>query len=341
MKGRLMLRRLWITGAVLVFVTLTGAALTSPRASPWGAGYLPNVPLVNQRGEPLRFYDDVIRGKIIVISFIYTSCRDICPVVTARLAQVQDKLGAAVGRDIFFVSISIDPTTDTPAKLKDYADVFGAGKGWTFLTGKTEDVNLIRFKLGERSRKLTEHGNTILLYNDHTGEWSRDSAFSDLNVLAANIRTMNPAWSSGRDVTTDGAAATSSDTVKDTSLAVDLPGQSLFVKTCAACHTIGRGDRVGPDLNGLAARRSRAWIVKYLMSPQTMRAQGDPAALELLAKYPTIRMPTLSLSEDDAADLMGYVEAMSYGAASDGKNVQVHQHDHGSHDHAAHGPHHD
>jgi hypothetical protein len=71
--------------------------LNSSQAATWGEGYLPNIPVVTQNGEKLRFFDDVIKGKIVVISFIYTSCRDICPVVTARLAQVQDKLGDLAG----------------------------------------------------------------------------------------------------------------------------------------------------------------------------------------------------------------------------------------------------
>jgi protein SCO1/2 len=331
-----MLRHFSIIGAVLIFAALGSSTIALSQASAWGRGYLPNTPVVTQNGETLRFYDDVIKGKIVVISFIYTSCRDICPVVTARLAQVQDKLGDAVGRDIFFVSISIDPANDTPEKLKDYADAFGAGKGWTFLTGKTEDMDLIRHKLGERSRKLSEHGNMVMLYNDMTSEWSRDSAFSDLNVLTENIRTMNPAWSSSREEATKQAAAKA---VGETSVAPDLPGQSLFIKTCSACHTIGKGDKIGPDLSGIATRRSREWIVSYLVNPGKMRTQGDPTALELAAKYPAIRMPTLSLSEDDASDLMGYVEAMTYGATAASKDPQAQHRRPGAQGHAA-GDHH-
>ena len=100
-----------------------------------GQGYFPNANVVTQDGKTLHFYDDLIKEKVFVISFIYTSCRDICPLATSRLAELQEKLGDSMGRDIFFYSISIDPENDTPSRLKQYADTFGAGPGWLFLTG--------------------------------------------------------------------------------------------------------------------------------------------------------------------------------------------------------------
>jgi protein SCO1 len=143
---------------VLLSVVRTGAAEVQ-----WKDGYVPNVPVTAQDGRSLLFNDDVLKGKISIISFIYTSCRDICPVVTARLSQLEDRLGDAVGRDYFFVSISIDPANDTPDKLNEYGKAFGVGPSWLFLTGKPEDIDLIRHRLGERSRALTEHRNEVLL----------------------------------------------------------------------------------------------------------------------------------------------------------------------------------
>ncbi len=66
-------------------------------------------PVVTQDGKTVRFYDDLIKGRTVLISFIYTSCPNICPVVTARLSQVQDKLGDAVGKDVFFLSSASTP----------------------------------------------------------------------------------------------------------------------------------------------------------------------------------------------------------------------------------------
>src|SRR5262249_20254883 len=90
------------------------------------------------------------------------------------------------------------------------------------------------------------------------------------------------------------------------------PGQALFVKLCAGCHTVGKGDRVGPDLNGVTGRHGRAWIANYIRDPEKMRAQKDPAALTLVERYPNVRMPSVGLSENDAADLLSYMELLMY-----------------------------
>src|SRR6266481_2491889 len=159
-----------------------------------GADYFPNLPVVTQDGKTLKFYDDVIKGKIVLISFIYTNCPDICPLTTARIAQVEDKLGDKVGRDIFFVSMTVDPERDTPERLKEFATAFDVGPGWLFLTGKPEDIRAINYKLGDRSRRLSDHRNEIVLGNDTTGEWQRDTALGDLNRLVRTIRDMDPKW---------------------------------------------------------------------------------------------------------------------------------------------------
>src|SRR5262249_58791479 len=91
---------------------LTAAAVLAPAPSAaqsrmWSEGYVPNVPVVTQDGKTVRFYDDLIKGKIVIISFIYTNCRDICPLTTARMAQVEEKLGDVVGRDIFIISMTV------------------------------------------------------------------------------------------------------------------------------------------------------------------------------------------------------------------------------------------
>ncbi|HEX3091351.1 MAG TPA: SCO family protein, partial [Candidatus Angelobacter sp.] len=116
--------------------------------SHWGANYFPNVELTDQDGHKLHFYDDLLKGKIVVIELFFTHCLDICPLETARLVQVQKMLGDRVGKDIFFYSLSIDPKRDSPAMLKAYAKRYHAGPGWLFLTGKPEDIELVSKKLG-------------------------------------------------------------------------------------------------------------------------------------------------------------------------------------------------
>src|SRR5262245_13134237 len=269
-------------------------------AARWGKSYFPNASVVTQDGKTLQFYDDLIKDKIFVISFLFTTCRDICPLATARLAELQDKLGDSMGRDIFFYSISIDPETDTPERLKGYANAFRAGPGWLFLTGKPEDIHAIRHKLGERSRILSDHRNEVLLGNGGTGEWARNSALGDLDSLALAVRGMDPNWRAAA-----GAARTNPKPVR-----VDLasqPGQALYRRLCAGCHTVGRGDRVGPDLVGAMGRRERAWLVSYISDPEKMRVQQDPVALALAAKFPAVRMPAMGISDADAGDLLAYI----------------------------------
>jgi protein SCO1/2 len=100
----------------------------------------PNVKLQNQDGQEVRFYDDLIKDKIVTINFFYAKCEGICPTVTANLAKAQKILGDRVGKDIFMISISLKPEHDTRAVLKEYADMFKARPGWSFLSGKPDDV---------------------------------------------------------------------------------------------------------------------------------------------------------------------------------------------------------
>ena len=294
--------------AVLICLAQAGAETTvdAPAAGSgrWGRDYFPNTVVFTQEGKPVRFYDDLIAGKMVVVSFIYTSCPDICPLVTARLAEVQDRLAEAK-RDFHFISISVDPARDTPDALKRYAEAFRIKENWTLITGRPDEVKAIGRKLGERGRRLTEHQNDIVLGNDVTGEWARDSAFTDINALALTIRSMDPRWRAQvRSLNT--ASAPRGDGNK--------PGQELFAKACAVCHTVGKGDKVGPDLIDITSRRSKAWLAGFISSPSRMRAAQDPTALELAARYPSVRMPNIGLAEHDAGDLIAYIEAMTYAA---------------------------
>src|SRR5512142_481988 len=113
------------TAAIFLTAILYLATGSTPAAADnarWGANYVPNVVLTTQDGVTVHFYDDVIKGKSVVIDLIYTSCVESCPLQPARLAQVQNMLGDRVGKDIFFYSITIDPAHDTPKVLKSYQE---------------------------------------------------------------------------------------------------------------------------------------------------------------------------------------------------------------------------
>ena len=139
-----------ITIAIFAFVVAAKPLAANGDAS----NHFPNVELITQDGKKVHFYDDLIKGKIVAIDLIYTTCHYSCPLETARLAQVQKKLGDRVGKDIFFYSISIDPEHDTPEVLKGYMEQFHVGPGWTFLTGKKEDIIFLGKRLGLTSVRL-------------------------------------------------------------------------------------------------------------------------------------------------------------------------------------------
>src|SRR3954469_17784993 len=168
-----------VTGVVLALALLKQPGLAADTR--WGANYFPNVTLTTQDGEDVKFYD-LIKGKIVAIDLIYTNCQYACPIETSRMARMQQLLGERMGRDVFFVSISINPEHDTPAVLKAYGAKFKAGAGWTFLTGKMADIDVLSKKLGLWSDpKETQDGHTpmLLLGNEATWEWMRTSALDN------------------------------------------------------------------------------------------------------------------------------------------------------------------
>ena len=128
-----------------VFITRTRGKETEPGPR---ARYFPNAVVRTQDNQKVRFYDDLIKGRIVVINFFYAQCEKLCPRQTANLVKVQKLLGDRVGRDIFMYSITLDPKHDTPEVLKHYADTHGAKPGWWFLTGAPGDIELLRHKLG-------------------------------------------------------------------------------------------------------------------------------------------------------------------------------------------------
>jgi protein SCO1/2 len=132
-----------------------------------------DVGLLNQDGEKLRFYTDVLKGKTVVVNAFFTTCTSVCPPMNRTMEKIQEALGARVGKDVFLVSISVDPTTDTPERLKEYAAKFHAGKGWTFLTGKKENVDWALYKLGQYVEDKNDHKTVIIIGNEATGLWKK------------------------------------------------------------------------------------------------------------------------------------------------------------------------
>ena len=274
----------------------------------WGAKYFPNFTVIAHNGKKFRFYDDLVKNKMVVINFIYTTCTDICGLQSARMALIQDRLADRLGKDLFIYSISLDPKRDTPSALNDYATAFNPRPGWLFLTGEPTEVHQIRFKLGERSRKLSEHQSYAVLGNGRTGEWSRTSMLKDIPLFVEDVLKMDPEYRNKKRIVsnTDGPG-----TRRLSRQLTSRTGQALFLKACAACHNVGGGARIGPDLAGVTARRDVGWLKQYISRPTRMRAKKDPIALALRQQYRNVLMPYLGLSENDASDVLTYVRAQT------------------------------
>lgn len=269
-----------------------------------GTSRFPNVELLTQDGKKVRFYDDLIKGKVVAIELMYTTCKYNCPLETARLVQVQKLLGERMGKDVFFYSITIEPENDTPEVLKAYAEKYRVGPGWTFLTGKEADIKLISRKLGldflPNPNDPDGHTPSLLIGNEATGLWMRNSALDNTKFLALKIEQM--IGYGARPVEVAAAKGTS-----DTKLNLDK-GHYLFFTRCSACHTIGNGDKVGPDLLGVTNVRDRAWLARIISEPDKMIEEKDPIAMALFEKYKGIRMPKLGLPEADVNTLIDYMK---------------------------------
>lgn len=271
----------------------------------WGRNYFPNVQLVTHEGRKVRFYDDVLKGKIVAVNFIYTSCGDVCPLDTAALRRVQKLVGKRMGQDIFFYSITVDPKTDTPAVLKRYMENFGVGPGWTFLTGRPEDIALIQRKLGIRPvspRNLSSHDTRFVLGNEAVARWIKRTPHDNPHVLAHILTRDLPASGKQRNQSPRRSFANVQRVEGMTE------GELSFMTRCSACHSIGGGSgRLGPDLAGVTNRRPRAWLMRRIKEPDRMRAAKDPATMAVVAKYPNMRMPNLRLSDAQVTQIIDYL----------------------------------
>jgi protein SCO1 len=137
------------------------------------AKYFSDVELINQDGQKLRFYSDVLKNKVIVMNAFFTTCAGVCPPMARNMERVQAALGDRLGKDILLVSITVDPETDTPAKLKEYSRRFHAKPGWLFLTGKKENVDWALYKLGQFVEAKEQHTSIIIVGNEPKGLWKK------------------------------------------------------------------------------------------------------------------------------------------------------------------------
>ena len=135
--------------------------------------YFGEVELVNQSGQTMRLYSDVLRGKTVVINSFFATCTGSCPVMGRGLAAIQSRFSDRLGKDLWIVSISVDPETDTPARLQEYASRMHAQRGWLFLTGSKSNVDQALTKLGQYVAQKSDHQNIMIIGNERTGLWKK------------------------------------------------------------------------------------------------------------------------------------------------------------------------
>jgi len=152
--------------------------------------YFTDLPLKTHRGEDVRFYSDVLAGKVVLISGFYTNCTTVSPRQNLILSRLQAALGDRLGSEVVIVSITIDPKRDDVEKVAEYAEVFHSGDGWVLLTGKPENVDWVNHKLGQYLEHPEDHKGTYLLGNLATGLWKKAPGHAQLDDLYEEIQRL-------------------------------------------------------------------------------------------------------------------------------------------------------
>jgi protein SCO1/2 len=176
------------------------AAADIVRAAGEGRKNLPNVPVTSQDGRTFRFYDDLVKGKTVLVNFFYADCNGICPRMTSNLAKIKAALGDRVGKDIFIYSISLKPELDTPHKLRDYAEMHGIQphSGWLLLRARHNDMELLRERLGFKDSDakldadINQHTGILRFGSDVYDKWSGYPLLGNVELIAEMVRQLDP-----------------------------------------------------------------------------------------------------------------------------------------------------
>ena len=151
---------------------------------------IPDISVLDQNGKQRHFYSDLVRGKVVAINFVYTTCTTICPPLGATFGKLQKSLGERVGKDVFLISVSVDPATDTPERLRAWGAQFGAKPGWTLVTGEKTELNRLLRALGADAASPESHSPMVLIVNDKAALWKRVYGLGSTAALTHNIEQM-------------------------------------------------------------------------------------------------------------------------------------------------------
>lgn len=173
-----------------------GECAASPTQA--GAQLIPNIVMRTHEGKSVRFYDDLVKGKQVIINMMYAHCEGFCPMITARLVDVYKDLQARMGRDLFMYSITLKPEQDDPAALKEFAQSQRALlPGWQFLTGDPFDLETLRFSLFRHDHikidlDLDSHAGRLRIINDSIGRWLHVAPMASKHTVLQHISWADP-----------------------------------------------------------------------------------------------------------------------------------------------------
>lgn len=182
--------------ALCALALSAAGAAPAPAAAPVDAeakarAWFTDTVLLDQDGNPVRFYSDVLAGKVVAIDFIFTRCDMACPLLTEKLNRIREEVGAPFGKEVFFVSISVDPEFDTPQELAKFAKRHsGLREGWTWLTGKKADVELVVKRLGEWVDDKEAHSTEFIVGNARTRHWMKVRPDAPPTVTALKLKAL-------------------------------------------------------------------------------------------------------------------------------------------------------
>jgi protein SCO1/2 len=158
-------------------------------AAPAGIS-IPDVQVVDQDGRKLHFYSDLVKGRVVAINFIFTTCTTICPSLGATFSMVQRMMGDRLGKQVRLISISVDPLTDTPERLRRWGEKFNAQPGWSLITGDKAEIDKLLLALGGFAAKKEDHSPTLLIGNEAAGVWTRAYGLAPAGKLVEIIEEM-------------------------------------------------------------------------------------------------------------------------------------------------------
>jgi cytochrome oxidase Cu insertion factor (SCO1/SenC/PrrC family) len=187
-QGPSMRFRAFIAFIVFIFIgSLYAQDQPAPVALP-----VPDIEVVNQNGRHVRFNSQVVEGRIAIVTGFFTSCSSMCPITQEKLSQVARLLGPRLGKDVVIVSVSVDAENDTPARMKDWAEKFHTGPGWTLLSGNRAEVDTLLKSLGLFVELRQRHQSALMIGSAATG-WVRISSWTPPEKLARLAESMSSA----------------------------------------------------------------------------------------------------------------------------------------------------